>query len=85
MVLTDHQRMKEDNSNDSLFYAQPRFVYHLDGRFRSRLTDLYRERISADSVILDLMSSWVSHLPENIKYKRVLGHGLNSLELEKNG
>ena len=83
-VLSEAQRLKEDEDDDLLFYARPRFVYHLDEHFRSRLTRLYRERISETSVVLDLMSSWVSYLPEDIKYKRVLGHGLNSLELEKN-
>ncbi|WP_320667843.1 methyltransferase domain-containing protein [Prochlorococcus sp. MIT 1307] len=76
--------MKEDNNDDSFFYAQPRFVHHLDETFRSLLTNLYAEQISQDSVVLDLMSSWVSHLPQGIKYKRVIGHGLNRIELEKN-
>lgn len=30
------------------------------------------------------MSSWVSHLPSEVKYKRVVGHGLNAQELAKN-
>lgn len=34
--------------------------------------------------ILDLMSSWISHLPSDVKYKRVVGHGLNAQELAKN-
>ena len=29
------------------------------------------------------MSSWNSHLPEEIKYRKVIGHGLNKEELEK--
>ena len=83
-LLTDYQRRKEDNNDDSYFYAQPRFVHHLDKAFRSRLTALYKERIPKNSIVLDLMSSWVSHLPNCINYKRVIGHGLNQLELEKN-
>jgi len=83
-LLTDNQRRKEDNSDDSLFYAMPRFVHHLDINFRSRLTNLYKKRISEKSILLDLMSSWVSHLPDKVKYKRVIGHGLNRVELEKN-
>ncbi len=83
-LLTDNQRRKEDNSDDSLFYAMPRFVHHLDINFRSRLTKLYKKRISEKSVLLDLMSSWVSHLPDKVKYKRVIGHGLNRIELERN-
>ena len=30
------------------------------------------------------MSSWVSHLPHNVKYSKVVGHGMNAAELAKN-
>ena len=83
-VLTEDQRRKWDESNDDLFYAEPRFVQHLDEGFRRRLTQLYQQRIPPCAVVLDLMSSWVSHLPEEIDYQKVIGHGLNSAELEAN-
>ena len=83
-VLSEAQRRKWDGSDDALFYAEPRFVQHLDEAFRQRLTQLYRERIPADAVVLDLMSSWVSHLPEDVSYSGVIGHGLNARELEAN-
>lgn len=83
-VLEESQRRKWDSSDDQLFYAQPRFVQHLDGGFRDRLTQLYRERIPAKAVVLDLMSSWVSHLPADGVYGRVIGHGLNEKELAAN-
>jgi ubiquinone/menaquinone biosynthesis C-methylase UbiE len=35
-------------------------------------------------VILDLMSSWVSHLPPEITYGRVVGLGMNEVELKEN-
>ena len=82
-ILTDYQRTKLDNSPDSIFYRDPRFVHHLDRSFRNRLTSLYSEVLSSDSVVLDLMSSWVSHLPK-LKFNRVIGHGLNELELKAN-
>ncbi len=85
MLLNAYQRSKEDDTDDLIFYSQPRFVNHLDEAFRARLTELYRQRLRNDDItILDLMSSWVSHLPEEIRYKRVIGHGMNSAELEKN-
>lgn len=84
LVLSDDQRRKWDSSDDALFYSQPRFVQHLDEAFRQRLTALYRERLPADAVVLDLMSSWVSHLPEEITYRSVIGHGLNAEELQRN-
>ncbi|MEB3321405.1 MAG: methyltransferase domain-containing protein, partial [Synechococcaceae cyanobacterium] len=61
-----------------------RFVQHLDGAFRTRLTRLYRECLPSGTVLLDLMSSWVSHLPEELRYGQVIGHGLNARELEAN-
>lgn len=83
-VLSETQRLKLDPSDDALFYAQPRFVQHLDAAFRRRLTELYRQRIPAGSAVLDLMSSWVSHLPDEIAYGEVIGHGLNREELQSN-
>lgn len=83
-VLKEEQRRKWDTSDDALFYAEPRLVQHLDGAFRRRLTQLYRERIPQGAVVLDLMSSWVSHLPEEVAYAEVIGHGLNEQELRAN-
>ena len=83
-ILRDEQRNKLDQSDDALFYGEPRFVHHLDQSFRDRLTRLYRERIPACATVLDLMSSWVSHLPDDVTYDRVIGHGLNEKELDEN-
>ena len=83
-VLEEAQRRRADEADDSLFYAAPRFVHHLDGAFRARLTALYRARIPSGAVVLDLMSSWVSHLPADVAYAEVIGHGLNAEELAAN-
>ena len=83
-ILTYQQRQKPDESDDSLFYSSPKFVYHLDSNFRKNLSELYEKEIENNSSVLDLMSSWDSYLPKNIKYKKVIGHGLNKEELEKN-
>ena len=83
-ILTEDQRWKQDQNDDELFYREPRFVHHLDEAFRRRLTNLYLNHIPNNVTILDLMSSWVSHLPENVSYKEVVGHGLNEEELRKN-
>ncbi|KAK2969758.1 hypothetical protein RJ640_028038 [Escallonia rubra] len=84
LVLTQEGRTKLNREPDRQFYAYPRFVTHVDDNFISTLTNLYRERLRPDSEILDLMSSWVSHLPQQVKYKRVVGHGLNAQELARN-
>jgi SAM-dependent methyltransferase len=84
MLLPPSQRTKLDESSDTLFYESPRFVTHVDDGFIARLTDLYRDRLTPHSRILDLMSSWVSHLPADIEFEHIEGHGLNAEELAKN-
>jgi len=83
-ILSNQQRQKPDETNDSLFYSTPKFVYHLDSNFRKTLSELYKDEIENNSIVLDLMSSWDSYLPKNIKYKKVIGHGLNNEELQRN-
>ena len=83
-VLNNYQRKKLDENNDEEFYSDPKFVYHLDANFRHCLSNIYKNEISDHSTVLDLMSSWDSYLPEEKKYKKVIGHGLNKQELEKN-
>ena len=84
MKLSTDDRCKSDFSDDEIFYQQPRFVHHLSDSFRTRLTNLYSEYLLKHYIILDLMSSWVSHLPPNIRYKKVIGHGMNEAELSSN-
>ncbi len=84
MKLSTDDREKSDISDDEIFYQQPRFVHHLSDSFRARLTNLYSEYLLKNYIILDLMSSWVSHLPPNIRYKKVIGHGMNQSELSSN-
>ena len=83
-ILTYQQRQKPDETNDCLFYSNPKFVYHLDENFRKNLSALYEKEIKSNSSVLDLMSSWDSYLPKNKNYTKVIGHGLNKEELEKN-
>tara|TARA_Y100001968_G_scaffold287516_1_gene289031 strand:- start:1158 stop:1823 length:666 start_codon:yes stop_codon:yes gene_type:complete len=84
MKLSSYDREKIDMSDDLIFYRYPKYVHHLSKPFRSRLTNLYSEYLLSHHVILDLMSSWVSHLPSNIKYKKVFAHGMNESELSAN-
>src|ERR1700712_50833 len=75
---------KADSAPDALFYAQPRFVTHIDDGAINAVTALYRTVLPEGGVILDLMSSWVSHLPEEMSFERVIGHGMNNEELAAN-
>ena len=83
-ILNSDQRKKLDESNDLEFYASPKFVYHLDSNFRKELTKTYNKELCSDSTVLDLMSSWDSYLPTTKNYKKIIGHGLNKEELERN-
>ncbi len=73
-----------DESPDEEFYRAPRLVTHIDDRAIAAVTQLYREYFPADGAILDLMSSWVSHLPTEAGYWRVVGVGMNEEELRRN-
>lgn len=84
MLLNTDQRTKLDRSDDGLFYDMPRFVTHVDDHFLQRLTDLYRDRLAPHTRIFDMMSSWVSHLPEELTFEHVEGHGMNEKELARN-
>jgi len=76
--------LKEDPSPDALFYEEPRFVTHIDRAAIATVTALYRKLLPPGGVILDLMSSWISHLPNDVAYGEVVGHGMNEEELAAN-
>jgi SAM-dependent methyltransferase len=59
-------------------------VRQIDDAAIAAITDLYREILPPGGAILDLMSGWVSHLPPEIPYSRVVGVGLNARELAEN-
>lgn len=73
-----------DETDDADFYVQPRLVNHIDDKAIRATTELFREYLPANGDILDLMSSWVSHLPTNVRYNRVAGLGMNETELQAN-
>jgi SAM-dependent methyltransferase len=75
---------KNDIVDDAEFYLHPRMVTHIDQIAIASLTAFYAEVFPADGVLLDLMSSWVSHLPHTAHYREVIGHGMNAAELAAN-
>lgn len=82
--FTPHAFERVDTTPDEKFYSRPRFVNHLDRTARKNITALYAELLPQKGHILDLMSSWVSHLPDDIRYDHLVGLGLNADELAKN-
>lgn len=73
-----------DASSDALFYREPRLVNHIDDATIAALTDYYAEVLPGRGTLLDLMSSWVSHLPSTHAGVRVVGLGMNAEELAAN-
>ncbi len=73
-----------DESDDGGFYRDPRLVVHVDDHFIATLSRFYAEHLPPGGVILDLMSSYKSHLPTDYKAGRVVGHGMNEVELKAN-
>ncbi len=75
---------RRDMSDDSYFYQSPRKVVHIDNNAISALGDVYRELLPPGGIVLDLMSSWRSHYPPELKPARVMGLGMNADELADN-
>lgn len=93
---TPQDMARLDESDDSRFYDAPRFVTHIDDKAIECLTEYYKEEMAAaaqkkggDIDVLDLCSSWISHLPDTkgsdgIPFGRVVGVGMNEEELAEN-
>lgn len=79
-----------DETDDDYFYDTPRFVTHIDDGAIAALKEFYNIEITALQPtngkvdILDLCSSWISHLPDNVPFGRVVGIGMNEEELKAN-
>lgn len=81
--LPEHFR-RNDETDDPAFYSQPRLVTHIDDHAIEAVRKLYAELLPPDGVILDLMSSWKSHLPDEPPRQRVVGLGMNEVEMREN-
>lgn len=84
LPLPEEAFRRYDETPDEEFYVLPRFVTHIDDRAIAAVTQLYRELFPEGGAILDLMSSWISHLPPEVSYSRVIGLGMNEAELRRN-
>ncbi len=76
------QRM--DESDDPLFYAFPRKVVHIDEPAIAAVGQFLAATFAPHGVLLDLMSSWRSHLPPGFVKQRLVGLGLNAEEMADN-
>lgn len=73
-----------DDSDDELFYSTQRLVVHIDDGAIAKVSDIYARLLPQGGAILDLMSSWRSHLPAHLRPARVVGLGMNQPEMENN-
>lgn len=84
--FTKYAFFRLNSYNDGIFYALPRFVYHIDEPAVAAVTQFYRRRIPKSSDILDVCSSWVSHYPSEFpsSMNSISATGSNVLELAAN-
>jgi len=75
---------RDDDSPDARFYLHPRKVVHIDDAAIAALRRLYARVLPAGGRLLDLMSSWRSHLPQGVPGRDVVGLGLNAEEMADN-
>jgi len=74
---------REDESADDAFYVVPRRVVHIDDGAIDALGRLYTEVLPTGGRLLDLMSSWRTHLPLGFPAE-VVGLGMNADEMADN-
>lgn len=75
---------RQDDRPDEQFYATPRLVSHIDAQARQTISALYGRLLQPGWRVLDLMSSWQSHLPAGYRGAEVVGLGMNETELQYN-
>ena len=83
-VLDRRAALRVDQTSDALFYRQARLVPHIDVGAIAAVGELVRRLVPPGADVLDLMSSYRSHLPEDVPLGRVVGLGMNEEELAAN-
>ncbi|MFN0044128.1 MAG: class I SAM-dependent methyltransferase [Alphaproteobacteria bacterium] len=83
-ILDPSHFAREDESPDPAFYDTPRLVAHIDDAARAALTAYFTAALPANGVLLDLMASYHSHLPEGNDRGVAFGLGLNGHEMAAN-
>jgi SAM-dependent methyltransferase len=82
--FANHPFARDDEADDLNFYDQPRLVSHIDAQAMETIQDLYARLLSPGLQVLDLMSSWQSHLPDSLTLTSLVGLGMNEAELQHN-
>ena len=82
--MSDGSFNRMDDREDSLFYETARLVQHLDRTAIDQVSEIHGRFLQPGMQVLDLMSSWVSHIPESVTDLNVTGLGMNADELARN-
>ncbi|PKB75165.1 MAG: methyltransferase type 11 [SAR202 cluster bacterium MP-SAtl-SRR3965592-G2] len=84
MSYPEESFQREDDSDDRLFYVNPRLVVHIDDQAIATVSRIFQSFLPEDSTVLDLMSSWRSHWPQGHPKEKLVGLGLNAQEMADN-
>ncbi len=82
--FSDKPFSRTNEHNDAGFYKEPRLVTHIDDKAISVISDIYGQTLNNGMKVLDLMSSWRSHVPQHLKLDSLIGLGLNREEMLQN-
>ncbi len=82
--FSDNAFSRSDEQNDILFYEKARLVNHIDSKADEIIGRLYGQLLRPGMKVLDLMSSYQSHVPESLELASLVGLGMNKEEMEKN-
>ena len=82
--FTPEYFQRVDEQDDSVFYETPRLVVHIDDGAIAAIGQFFKQQIPENSEVLDFMSSWRSHWPAGHPKKRMIGLGMNDVELREN-
>jgi SAM-dependent methyltransferase len=77
-----HPFARMDPTDDAVFYRPERKLVHIEAGAIEALRRCYAEVLPPGGRVLDLMSSWRSHLPEGLG--PVVGLGMNAAEMTDN-
>jgi hypothetical protein len=82
--FSDNPFVRTDEQDDAAFYQEPRLVAHIDSQAQEIIGSVYGELLEPGMRVLDLMSSWQSHVPDSVGLEALVGLGMNKDEMAAN-
>jgi SAM-dependent methyltransferase len=75
---------RQDERDDAYFYQMPRKVVHIDDSAIAAVQRVLAALLPPGGRYLDLMSSWRSHIPDELQPVQIIGLGMNAAEMAEN-